>query len=101
MQMKVFLNSILFTGVLLISACGQPEQNNESASDTASVFDTTRMDSQYDTSAVLDVEAQGPNQAASPGQQNPQIQESHNEQGPRTNVGADTTGKQPHDNLPQ
>ena len=92
--MKAFLKSILFTALIGAAACTSSSENsNEAVSDTASIFDTTRLNISADTSAVLDVKANGATQSATP----TQYQESNGKQAPRTNVGEDTTGKQAHD----
>ena len=93
--MKAILTSAIFTTALLVSSCGQPKNADQTASDTASVLDTTRLNTPADTSAVLDVKANGATQPTNPAQ----YEESNGKQVPRTNVGTDTTGKQPHDNV--
>ena len=95
--MKTILNSIVFTALLGATGCTSSPQKNEAASDTASVLDTTRSNSSTDTSAVQDVKGTGTTQSTNPAQ----YEEANGKQSPRTNVGADTTGKQPHDNQPK
>ena len=95
--MKILINSILFTAFLGVTSCSQPANSDQTASDTASVFDTTRLNTALDTTAVQDVKANGPTQTAVPSQH----EEANGKQSPRTNVGTDTTGKQPHDNQPK
>jgi hypothetical protein len=92
--MKTILNTLLFAASLLTMACGSSQNSNEVASDTASVFDTTRLDTPLDTTAVQDVKGNSASGAINP----TQYQEANGNQAPRTNVGSDTTGKQEHDN---
>jgi hypothetical protein len=96
-NMKLLINSILFTAFLGITSCSQPANSDQTASDTSSVFDTTRLNTGLDTTAVEDVKANGATQSAAPTQH----EEANGKQSPRTNVGADTTGKQEHDNKPK
>ena len=93
--MKIVRNSIVITAFFAASACTPSTERNEAASDTSSVFDTTRLNSALDTTAVNNVKANGAVQAATP----TQYEESNGKQSSRTNVGTDTTGLQPHDNL--
>ena len=88
--MKTQLKLILAI-VVLIAGCTSSEQRNEAASDTASVFENTK-NSLSDSSAQLGDTTQS---------DSTQVQESYGKQSPRVSVGADTTGKQEHDNNPR
>lgn len=94
--MKAFLNLIFSGSAIFIASCGQPGNQNEMASDTAYILDTTRLNTTADTSAVLDARASGAAQAVSI----TQYEESNGKQSSRVNVGSDTTGKQAHDGYP-
>lgn len=93
--MKSLLNPILFAALFGVAGCTSSNQSNELASDTSSVFDTTRLDTPLDTTAVNDVKANGQVEAGAPAQ----YEESNGKQSPRTSLNGDTTGKQEHDNL--
>ena len=93
--MKAFFSSAIFSTILIMASCGQPKQADETASDTASILDTTRLNTSADTSAVLDVKGKDSTHSSNPAQ----YEESNGKQVPRTNIGKDTTGKQEHDNV--
>ncbi len=95
--MKLLINSILFNAFLGMASCSQPANSDKTVSDTSSVLDTTRLNAGSDTTAVEDVKANGETQSAAPTQH----EEANGKQSTRTNVGADPTGKQEHDDKPK
>jgi hypothetical protein len=90
--MKSTANLILILALLLSASCSRSGQDNEAASDTAYILDTATTNTPSDTSRRQDTA-----RSKSEGQ----FKESNSEQGPRTSVGTDTTGKQSHDNNPK
>jgi len=93
-KMKPISKSVLIVALVMSMACSRSEQSNEAASDTAFILDTAMVDRPSDTTREKD-----PNHNDSARLKS--AEESNSEQGPRTQVGGDTTGKQPHDTNPK